>query len=302
MERAASLGVESCSSLDAGCTRHGHRRSMDFTSVSARGLSIPRSFRADFVPWPIWRTATASGSDCGSSPNAWRDRSSANRTCRRKNGWRHGRTMDGTGASRSSFVWRPTRHASGSSNRIVQVLDDVRPGLSRSGDNNFWINCNREGHSHRAGKRQLRACRRAVRDARRAAAALSDMLIENVSGGGNRLDYGMLAFSDVGWMDDRTAPSSLVRHNIEGLTLAFPPGITCSRSWIDSEQEPISDTDNFAHIARRPDAGNSRAHLRVSGPGCAIERQPAARDRDSTSRCATSSRRPTPCCSGLRRS
>ena len=87
---------------------------------------------------------------------------------------------------------------------------------------------------------------------------------------------------DVGWMDDRTAPSLTVRHNIEGLTMAFPPAYLLSFV-IDSEQEPIGDTDNFSHCAK-PDAGDSRAHLRVSGPGFAIERQPPARDRSSYKR------------------
>jgi alpha-galactosidase len=75
------------------------------------------------------------------------------------------------------------------------------------------------------------------------------MLIENVSGGGNRLDYGMLAYTDVGWMDDRTAPSALVRHNLEGLTLAFPPAYLLSFV-IDSEAEPIAGASDFEQIAR----------------------------------------------------
>jgi alpha-galactosidase len=49
------------------------------------------------------------------------------------------------------------------------------------------------------------------------------MLVENVSGGGNRLDFGMLRFTDVGWMDDRSGPSAYVRHHFEGLSAAFPP-------------------------------------------------------------------------------
>jgi alpha-galactosidase len=50
-----------------------------------------------------------------------------------------------------------------------------------------------------------------------------DLMIENVSGGGNRVDYGMLGLTDVAWMDDRTAPSIHVRHNFEGLGTAMPP-------------------------------------------------------------------------------
>jgi len=133
-------------------------------------------------------------------------------------------------------------------NRIVQVLDEVRPDYLKW-DNNFWINCNRDGHSHgleSGNYAHVVALYGMLAELRQ---RYPEMLIENVSGGGNRLDYGMLAFSDVGWMDDRTAPSSLVRHNIEGLTLAFPPAYLLSFV-IDSEQEPFSDTDNFSHIAR----------------------------------------------------
>jgi hypothetical protein len=75
------------------------------------------------------------------------------------------------------------------------------------------------------------------------------MLIENVSGGGNRLDYALLAYTDVGWMDDRTAPSDHVRHNFEGLALAFPPAYLLSFV-IDSEVEPLVGAADFGNIAR----------------------------------------------------
>jgi alpha-galactosidase len=50
-----------------------------------------------------------------------------------------------------------------------------------------------------------------------------DLIIENVAGGGRRLDLGMLRYTDVAWMDDRSAPSVHVRHNLEGLAAVFPP-------------------------------------------------------------------------------
>ncbi len=52
-----------------------------------------------------------------------------------------------------------------------------------------------------------------------------DLMIENVASGGNRLDFGMLRYTDVAWMDDKTDPSSHVRHNLEGLTFAYSPGL-----------------------------------------------------------------------------
>ena len=132
--------------------------------------------------------------------------------------------------------------------RLVQVLDEVRPDYLKW-DNNFWINCNRDGHGHgpeSGNYAHVVALYGMLAELRQ---RYPDMLVENVSGGGNRLDYGMLAYSDVGWMDDRTSPSSLVRHNIEGLTLAFPPAYLLSFV-IDSDQEPINGSSDFAHIAR----------------------------------------------------
>ena len=133
-------------------------------------------------------------------------------------------------------------------NRIVRVLDEVRPDYLKW-DNNFWINCNRDGHSHgpeSGNYAHVVALYEMLAELRR---RYPDMLIENVSGGGNRLDYGMLAYSDVGWMDDRTSPSSLVRRNLEGLTLAFPPAYLLSFV-IDSEKEPINGLGDVRQIAR----------------------------------------------------
>src|SRR5262249_20892042 len=76
-----------------------------------------------------------------------------------------------------------------------------------------------------------------------------DLLIENVSGGGNRLDFGMLAYTDVAWMDDRTSPSAHVRHNLEGLSAAFPPAYLVS-FFIHSGEEPIHGADDLASIIR----------------------------------------------------
>ena len=55
-----------------------------------------------------------------------------------------------------------------------------------------------------------------------------DLLIENCSGGGNRLEPSMLAFSDTAWMDDRSQPASHVRHNLEGLSALMPPSTLLS--------------------------------------------------------------------------
>ena len=106
--------------------------------------------------------------------------------------------------------------------RLTTLIDAVRPDYLKW-DNNMWIECDRPGHGHDTsdgGFQHVKGLYRVFDELR---SRYPEMLIENVSGGGNRLDIGMLRYSDVAWMDDRTAPSVHVRHNIEGLSAVFPP-------------------------------------------------------------------------------
>jgi alpha-galactosidase len=127
--------------------------------------------------------------------------------------------------------------------RLRQLLDEVQPDYLKW-DNNMFINCDRAGHGHGAtdgnfahisGLYSLLATLRA---------RYPDMLIENVSGGGNRLDLGMLRYTDVAWMDDRTAPSVHVRHNVQGLSVVFPPAYLLSFV-TDHEGEPLHDAPDL---------------------------------------------------------
>ena len=70
-----------------------------------------------------------------------------------------------------------------------------------------------------------------------------------MSGGGSRIDFGMLAYTDTAWMDDRTSPASLVRHNLEGLTFAFPPAYLLS-FLIDADGEPIAGAEDLPLLTR----------------------------------------------------
>jgi alpha-galactosidase len=129
------------------------------------------------------------------------------------------------------------------SDRLTDLLDQVQPDYLKW-DNNMFINCDRAGHGHGAtdgnfahvaGLYSLLATLRE---------RYPDMLMENVSGGGNRLDLGMLRYTDVAWMDDRTAPSVHVRHNVQGLSAVFPPGYLLSFV-TDHETEPIHDAPDL---------------------------------------------------------
>ena len=125
--------------------------------------------------------------------------------------------------------------------RLVALIEEAKPDYLKW-DNNYWVNCNRTGHGHGAGDgnfQHTRALYDILAEIRR---RYPSLLIENVSGGGNRLDFGMLAYSDTAWMDDRTSPSSHVRHNLEGLTFAFPPAYLLSFV-IDSEEDPLGGED-----------------------------------------------------------
>jgi len=111
--------------------------------------------------------------------------------------------------------------------RLTSLIDEVQPDYLKW-DNNMFVNCDRDGHGHGDtdgnfahvnGLYDLLSTLRAHYPA---------LLIENVSGGGSRLDIGMLRYSDAAWMDDRTAPSVHVRHNLQGLSAVFPPAYLLS--------------------------------------------------------------------------
>jgi alpha-galactosidase len=128
--------------------------------------------------------------------------------------------------------------------RLTTLLDEVQPDYLKW-DNNMFVNCGRDGHGHGATDGNfahtgaLYAMLAELRD------RYPDLLIENVSGGGNRLDIGMLRFTDVAWMDDRTAPSVHVRHNLQGLSAVFPPAYLLSFV-TDHDTEPLHDAADLS--------------------------------------------------------
>ena len=137
--------------------------------------------------------------------------------------------------------------------QLVALIDRVRPDYLKW-DNNFWLNCDRTGHGHGpndGNMAHVQALYGILDELRR---RYPDLLIENVSGGGARLDFGMMAYSDTAWMDDRTSPASHVRHNLEGLTFAFPPAYLLS-FLIDAEGEPIAGAEDLPLLMRSRGAG-----------------------------------------------
>ena len=116
-------------------------------------------------------------------------------------------------------------------------------------DNNAWVNNTRP----LAGAGPNDGNFRHVTGLYQVLAALKErfpwLLIENCSGGGNRLDLGLMRYTDAGWMDDRTSPSAHVRHNLQGLTTFLPPAYLLSYLLHDAT-EPMHDAADLALYAR----------------------------------------------------
>jgi alpha-galactosidase len=128
--------------------------------------------------------------------------------------------------------------------RLATLIDEVQPDYLKW-DNNAWLNCDREGHGHNetdgnfAHVSALYGMLAALRE------RYPDLMIENVSGGGNRLDFGMLRYTDVAWMNDRSGPSVHVRHSFEGLSAAFPPAYLFAFV-TEHDQERLTETADLS--------------------------------------------------------
>ncbi len=121
--------------------------------------------------------------------------------------------------------------------RLTALIDEAQPDYLKW-DNNQWLNCDRDGHGHGSTDGNFAHVGGLYEVLRTLRERYPHLIVENVSGGGNRLDLGMLRYSDVGWMDDRSIPSAHVRHNAQGLATIFPPAYLLS-FLMDSEAEPL---------------------------------------------------------------
>ncbi len=133
-------------------------------------------------------------------------------------------------------------------NQLVRFIEGARPDYLKW-DNNLWVNCNRPGHGHGAGDGNLRHVQALYGLLSALRERYPHLVIENVSGGGNRMDLGMARVTDVGWMDDRSAPAAYVRHNLEGLSALFPPAYLLSFV-LDAEDEPLVDAPDLGLYLR----------------------------------------------------
>ncbi|MFB3826300.1 MAG: alpha-galactosidase [Bryobacteraceae bacterium] len=89
-------------------------------------------------------------------------------------------------------------------------------------DHNFYMPCNRADHGHQAGDGGFAH----VQGVYKVLGTLRDrfpkLVIENCSGGGNRMDFGMMRYTQTYWTSDDTAPSYRVRYHSLGCSYPFP--------------------------------------------------------------------------------
>jgi alpha-galactosidase len=132
--------------------------------------------------------------------------------------------------------------------QLSRFIEANRPDYLKW-DNNLWVNCNRPGHGHGTEDGNFKH----VQGLYSLLAALRErfpgLVIENVSGGGNRLDLGMARYTDTAWMDDRSAPSVHVRHNLEGLSEVFPSAYLLS-FMMDHAEESVFDPADLSMYVR----------------------------------------------------
>jgi alpha-galactosidase len=128
--------------------------------------------------------------------------------------------------------------------QLTRLIDEVQPDYLKW-DNNLWVNCDRAGHDHGKADGSFAhvSALYEILDALRQ--RYPTLLIENCSQGGNRLDFGMLRYTDAAWMDDQTAPAVHVRHNLEGLGTIFPPAYLLSFV-TGNDTEPLHDAPDLS--------------------------------------------------------
>jgi alpha-galactosidase len=121
--------------------------------------------------------------------------------------------------------------------KLTGLLDEAAPDYLKL-DNNLWVNCNRSGHGHSANDGNFAHVTGLYDVLSTLRSRYPQMQIENCSQGGNRLDFGMLRYTDTAWLDDRTSPAVHVRHNLEGAMAFFPPQYLLSFV-IEDSGEPL---------------------------------------------------------------
>lgn len=133
--------------------------------------------------------------------------------------------------------------------RLIELIDEVHPDYI-VWDNNLWVNCDRPGHGHGATDGNFRHHQALAGLLDEIRARFPEIDIENCATGGNRLSLDMVARSDTGWVDDRTEPSSRVRHSFGGAATLFPPSYLLSFLLVTTEGIDGVQTGDVNYVLR----------------------------------------------------
>jgi alpha-galactosidase len=247
MEQAASLGAE-LFVLDAGWYPGGSQVS-DFTTglgtwtADAKrfphGLRSLRNYAHSLgLKFGIWVEPERVATTTVGRPGLARERYLAT------TGGRYNAGVRNENAGDAQICLADTEAREWVMAQLVRFLDDVQPDYLKW-DNNYWINCDRTSHGHGAQDGNFTHTKGLYDVFARLRDRYPDLVVENCASGGNRLDLGMLQYTDVAWMDDVSGPSAHVRHNLGGLGTVFPPAYLLSFV-MDDPAEPIHDAADMS--------------------------------------------------------
>lgn len=144
-------------------------------------------------------------------------------------------------ADRDARRWATTR--------LLELIDEARPDYI-VWDNNLWVNCDRPGHGHGGGDGNFRHHQALGTMLDEVRARYPDLEIENCATGGNRLSLDLVARSETAWVDDRTEPSTRVRHSFGGMATLYPPAYLLSFALTTAEGAGEVQTADAHYVLR----------------------------------------------------
>jgi alpha-galactosidase len=145
---------------------------------------------------------------------------------------------------------------------LVTFIEDVRPD-SLKWANDVWVNCTRTSHGHGAADGNFRHMHGLQSILDRLRDRYPNLDIEN-SAGGHRLSLGMLAYSDTGGLDGRTATAMPGRHNAQGLLGVFPAPYLLSFAPGTPETGRDARTNEMSSVLRSRMSGSLGVSLLLS--------------------------------------
>lgn len=132
--------------------------------------------------------------------------------------------------------------------RLTQFIDQVRPD-NLKWDFNRWVHCTRADHDHPPDGGNYEHTRGLYELLAVLRERYPNMTIENCAQGAHRIDFALARLTDAAWMDDRSAPSSHVRRNFQGLSWIFPASYLFSYV-LSHPDDPIQGSGDIPLLSR----------------------------------------------------